>query len=75
MGFYMRWGNSCGIPFKVKEYCNEHRQWSHLEPYLKDRPTQPWTYFTTTDNYNKTAKKTRSLKPVKVGGKKTRRLA
>jgi hypothetical protein len=73
MGFYMRWGNSCGIPFKVKEYCNAHRQWSQLEPYLKDRPTQPWTYFTITDSYNKTAKKTRSLKPVKVGGKKTRR--
>lgn len=73
MGFYMRWGNSCGIPFKVKEYCNEHRQWSYLEPYLKDRPTQPWTYFAITDDYKKNAKKTRSLKPVKVG-KKTKKM-
>jgi hypothetical protein len=52
MGFYMRWGNSCGMPFNAKEYCNEHRQWKHLEPYLRDRPTQPWTFFTITDNYS-----------------------
>jgi len=52
MGFYMRWGNSCGIPFNAKEYCDLNRQWSHLEPYLRDRPTQPWTFFTITNNYN-----------------------
>jgi hypothetical protein len=72
MGFYMRWGNSCGIPFHAKEYCNDHRQWSQLAPYLRNRPTQPWTFFTTTDNYNKKLLKTASLKPKKVG-KKTRR--
>ncbi len=51
MGFHMRWGNSCGIPFIVKEYCDKNRQWKHLEPYLVDRPQQPWTYFTITDGY------------------------
>ena len=45
MSFVCRWGNSCGIPFNAKEFCNKHRQWKHLEPYLNDRPTQPWTEF------------------------------
>jgi hypothetical protein len=71
MGFYMRWGNSCGIPFYAKEYCNQHRQWSQLEPYLRDRPEQPWTFFTIHKQGNKI--KTRSLKP-KKSGKVTRRI-
>jgi hypothetical protein len=62
MSFYMRWGNSCGIPFYAKDFCNEHRQWKHLEPYLLDRPQQPWTLFTITDSY-KTHKK--SIKTIK----------
>jgi hypothetical protein len=45
MSFVCRWGNSCGIPFIVKDFCNKNRQWKHLEPYLNDRPTQPWTEF------------------------------
>jgi hypothetical protein len=45
MGFHMRWGNSCGMAFNAKEYCDKNRQWKHLEPYLNDRPSQPWTYF------------------------------
>jgi hypothetical protein len=72
MSFYMRWGNSCGMPFNVKEYCNEHRQWSHLEPYLHDRPSQPWTLFSITDSYTKHGGKTSSLKPHKIG-KRSRR--
>jgi Phospholipase B len=72
MSFYMRWGNSCGMPFNVKEYCNEHRQWSHLEPYLHDRPSQPWTLFSITDSYTKHGGKTSSLKPHKTG-KRSRR--
>jgi hypothetical protein len=47
MSFVMRFGNSCGTPFVVKTFCQEHSQWGYLEPYLKDRPTQPWTLFTT----------------------------
>jgi len=45
MSFCMRYGNSCGIPFIVKEFVDKNRQWKHLEPYLFDRPTQPWTIF------------------------------
>jgi hypothetical protein len=52
MGFLMRYGNSCGTPFVAKEFCNLNRQWKHLEPYLHDRPSQPWTAFYTTDAQN-----------------------
>ena len=45
MGFVARWGSSCGMPFNVAEFCNLNRQWKYLEPYLKDRLTQPWTDF------------------------------
>jgi len=71
MGFYMRWGNSCGIPFYAKEYCDLHRQWSQLAPYLRDRPEQPWTFFAIHKQGNKI--KTRTLKP-KKSGKVTRRM-
>lgn len=43
--FWARWGNSSGMPFDAEAFLTEHIQWSHLEGYLKDRPTQPWTLF------------------------------
>jgi hypothetical protein len=46
MGFYGRWGTSCGTPFEVKPFINQNMQWKRFEPYLLDRPSQPWTYFT-----------------------------
>ena len=46
MSFSMRWGSSCGIPFIKDEYCDQHRQFAYLRPWLKDRPEQPWTNFT-----------------------------
>jgi hypothetical protein len=49
MGFYGRWGSSCGTAFNVKEFIQLHRQWQRYEPYLDDRPSQPWTYFTSAD--------------------------
>jgi hypothetical protein len=45
MSFVMKWGSSCNIPFNSKAFCNEHRQWKDMEPYLMDRPSQPWTNF------------------------------
>jgi hypothetical protein len=27
-------------------YCDQHRQFAYLRPWLKDRPEQPWTDFT-----------------------------
>ena len=42
MAFMARFGRSCGQPFDAKKFCNDHRQWSYLLPYLHDLPTQPW---------------------------------
>lgn len=49
MSFSMRWGNSCGTPFDAAAFCDKNRQWKHLLPLLHDRPTQPWTLFSSTD--------------------------
>jgi hypothetical protein len=40
-----RFGNSCGTPFITKDFIKKHRQYEMFGPYLKDRPTQPWTEF------------------------------
>ena len=53
MTFIGRYGNSCGIPFNAAEFCKLHRQYYKFCPYLKDRPTQPWTEFTITNIKNK----------------------
>jgi hypothetical protein len=45
MSFTARWGNSSGLPFDAEEFLEEHIQWSHLDGYLYDRPSQPWTTF------------------------------
>jgi hypothetical protein len=45
MTFVGRFGNSCGIPFLKNEYCDKHIQFDNFRPYLKDRPSQPWTKF------------------------------
>lgn len=42
MSMFMRFGSSCGTPFNAAETCNKHPQWSHMLPYLKNRPRQPW---------------------------------
>lgn len=45
MSMVMKYGSSCDIPFDAKAFCDTHRQWKALEPYLLDRPVQPWTVF------------------------------
>ncbi len=52
MSFLLRWGSSCGTPFNKKKFCTKHIQWGELEPYLHDRPSQPWTMFSITKNMN-----------------------
>tara|TARA_B110000037_G_scaffold191997_1_gene225885 strand:- start:3246 stop:4778 length:1533 start_codon:yes stop_codon:yes gene_type:complete len=49
MGFYGRWGSSCGTPFVVKDFIKRNKQWYRYEKYLDDRPSQPWTHFTSLD--------------------------
>jgi hypothetical protein len=50
LSFWARWGNSSGMPFDADDFLAEHPQWSHLNGYLKDRPTRPWTQFTAGEN-------------------------
>ena len=46
MSFCLRYGDSCGIPFFKDKFCDEHREWAYLRPFLHDRLQQPWTNFT-----------------------------
>ena len=68
MSFIGRFGNSCGIPFNKDEFCKKHRQWEKFCPYLKDRPSQPWTEFTITKSKFKLTRKNN------MNNNKTRRL-
>ena len=54
MSFICRFGSSCGIPFKKDIFFKKHRQWQKFQPYVKDRPSQPWTEFSINndDNYD-----------------------
>lgn len=45
MEFSARYGSSCGMPFMKDDFCKKHIQWSIFCPFLKDRPSQPWTDF------------------------------
>jgi hypothetical protein len=59
--------------FDKNKFCDEHREWAFLKPYLEDRPQQPWTTFGTTKSEKKTKSETRSS--LRINGKnKTKRL-
>ena len=45
MSFAARWGSACGIPFDAKTYLAKHEQFDWMKVLLKDRPSQPWTFF------------------------------
>ena len=53
MSFIGRFGNSCGMSFNKDEFCKKHRQYEKFCPYLQDRPSEPWTEFSTTNVKNK----------------------
>ena len=59
MKFIGRFGNSCGMPFVASDFCDEHIQYNIFRPYLKDRPSQPWTEFSTHHHKNKNKKSKR----------------
>ena len=67
MSFIGRFGNSCGIPFIAKEFFKEHRQYEKFEPYIKDRPTQPWTEFTISSSSSSSKKTKGKFKLTKKG--------
>ena len=64
MSFIGRFGNSCGIPFIKNEYCKKNRQFEKFCPYLKDRPSEPWTEFSVDNNKPKS-----KFKLTKKGGR------
>ena len=45
MTLLARWGTSCGTPFEKTPFFQQHLQWMEQEPYIKDRPYEPWTTF------------------------------
>jgi hypothetical protein len=69
MGMMGRWGSSCGTPFDKTEFCKRNIIWATQEPYLLDRPQQPWTEFTilkgAIGEKNKTKKKEEKVMQIK----------
>lgn len=45
LALWARIGSSCGMPFVAEDFLKEHPQFEYLRPFLKDRPSQPWTKF------------------------------
>jgi hypothetical protein len=71
MSFEARWGSSCGTPFDKTTFCKQHIQWADQEPYLHDRPNQPWTEF----NMHKSSSSNKPTKKInKNKQKKTRKI-
>lgn len=62
MSFWARWGNSSGMNFDANKFCDKHIQWDYLRPYLRDRPSQPWSFFSFNAKTSKPSKKTRKKK-------------
>jgi hypothetical protein len=63
MSFSGRFGNSCGTPFIADDFFKKHRQWDIFKPYIKDRPSAPWTDFAIADK-SKTSKTSRTIKTI-----------
>jgi hypothetical protein len=70
MSFIGKFGSSCDIGFDKSDFCKKHRQYEKFCPYLKDRPSFPWTEFTIssikkknrlTKKYNNKKNKTKKL--------------
>jgi hypothetical protein len=71
MTFIGRFGNSCGIAFDKNKFCDKHIQWNIFRPYLIDRPSQPWSEFSITDDYSEDNEE---KKDKKIKGGKSKRL-
>jgi hypothetical protein len=66
ISFSARFGNSCGMPFIADEFFKKHRQWEIFKPYIKDRPSAPWTDFAIVDksNTSKTSKTSKTIRTI-----------
>jgi len=49
MSMWGRVGRADGVAFDADEFLRQHPLWAWQAPYLKSRPSQPWTYFDTGD--------------------------
>jgi len=72
MTFIGRNGTSCGRPFMKDKFCKEHREWAYLQPYLHDRPRQPWTRLTIRENYGKNYIRNRKTRRPRKGQAKNK---
>lgn len=72
MGFWGRFGNSCGTPFDINKFCDEHIQWKAFRPYVHNRPSQEWAYFKEYDWSNEVdIEKVKEIgEQIEKGGKK-----
>ena len=73
-GFVARWGSSCGTPFYAKDFFEKNIIWRDQEPYLVDRPTQPWTQFTFSSIRKKSNTNNRSRKIAELKEKKANKI-
>ena len=53
MAFIGKYGSSCDIGFNKDDFCKKHRQYEKFCLYLKDRPSEPWTEFSSSNMKNK----------------------
>jgi hypothetical protein len=74
MSFSGRWGSSCGTAFKADEFVKKHRQYAKFLPYLRDRPSEPWTEFSIDNSYLKGKNKFRLTKRSKKTNTKTKKM-
>ena len=56
MAFVGKFGSSCNIGFNKNKFCKKHRQYEKFCPYLKDRPSKPWTEFNSVNFKKKSIK-------------------
>jgi hypothetical protein len=50
MSFVARWGSACGTAFDAGKFLEKHPQYSWMKDILKDRPSEPWTIFSSENN-------------------------
>lgn len=68
IGLSARWGTSCGTPFIANEFCKRNIQWASQQPYLIDRPYQPWTHFYGRKGQNKRMSKRMRMNGIRMNG-------
>jgi hypothetical protein len=51
----------------MHEFISEHPQWSRLDGYRKDRPTQPWVLFTAGELWVSIADRCGGVMPIIYG--------